>query len=330
MNLTRINPVKSLQSLGLSSDPAQPKADITTAPELFGDPFDEYEGGDVDYGDVDALSPYILLSGDPDDEIGDSFLRKVGQGVGKAARSTGAFIKNNRTSILTGLGGAAAGAGATALIMRNRYKKQLASLREQESMQNTAYVRKSLGKINLNSYIPFFQLTGGKLNASQIDPSSKFVADTFKQMLDRQALDTPFLQETVIGTYGGGAWTAVTTGTLANRFYHGILIQFGTNVLNASPGSVVKITATMPTISGSLVIASQPFVLSYNKGYDVKMLLFPWQMVSNKPLPTLGQYSSSTPITIRVEGLPAASAVNVVVPGSLHPWTIAMRNSLLK
>lgn len=168
------------------------------------------------------------------------------------------------------------------------------------------------------------------MNQAPIDPLSQFPADMFKIMLDRQNSDTPFYQETAIGTLVGPNFVCTAVGALSPRFFTGLMLQFGSNILNASPGTVITVTAVIPTISGPLTIAANPFVLTYEKGYDVRFLFFPWQLVSNKAMNLLGQYDNANPIVVTVSGLPSTSAVNLIVPGSLHPWTVSMRNAFIK
>lgn len=175
----------------------------------------------------------------------------------------------------------------------------------------------------------FFSLTGAYMNSSPIEPKSRFVMDMLKNMLDRQNMDTPFYQETAIGTFAAGTWTCQAVGTVAPRFFTGLVLQMGTNILNAAPGTIMNITATIPTQAGLLTVAATPFIFTYGDRFNVRFLFFPWNLVSNKPLPVLGTYSNANPITVLVTGLPAASAVSLIVPGSLHPWTTALRNSLL-
>lgn len=326
--------MKKLSSIPASGDPRAPQADITNAPHLFGDPeigdidtFEEegdFEDGDADYGDADygdidndPLGVFTQTSGDPASGKFRRGLNKykvpvVAASAGLTAYAATRAIKKAR-----------ARAREKAMISR-----KIAQSTQQQSLKRTAAIRKNIDKLNRNSMMSFFSLKGGKMNSSPIDPLSKFVADMFKNMLDRQNMDTPFFQETAIGTFAAGTWTATATGTVASRFFTGLILQIGTNVLNASPGTVMNITATIPTIQGPLTIAATPFLITYEKGFDVRFLFFPWQLVANKPLPVLGQYNNANPITVQVTGLPAASAVNLVVPGSLHPWTVAMRNAL--
>lgn len=202
-------------------------------------------------------------------------------------------------------------------------------MRNKQTIRNQRLIGRNAGKVSRQSMMNFFSLTGAYMNSSPIEPKSRFVMDMLKNMLDRQNMDTPFYQETAIGTFAAGTWTAQATGTVANRFFTGLVLQIGTNILNAAPGTIMNITATIPTLAGPLTIAATPFIFTYGDKFNVRFLFFPWNLVSNKPLPVLGQYSNAAPITVTVTGLPAASAVSLVVPGSLHPWTTALRNSLL-
>jgi hypothetical protein len=321
-----------------SSNPREDKADITNASTLFGDPYgdasdlygdpEDEEGdvfdeeGDVSdlYGDPDPLATFDLISGDPNSD-------GYEQGAPK-------WSKKKK------IGGALAGiftgglAPAIAAIKRRRKsklaaKKRLAIEKTQQSLQRQRTLTKNVGKIDRNSPIHFFSLKGAKMNAAPIAPNSAFIADMLKNLLDRQNSDTPFYQETAIGAFAAGTWTATATGVATNRFFTGLILQIGTNLLNASPGTVINITASIPTINGTLTIAADPFLLTYEAGFDVRFLFFPWQLVANKPLAVLGQYRNAAPIVITVTGLPAASAVNLIVPGSLHPWTVAMRSALV-
>jgi hypothetical protein len=149
-------------------------------------------------------------------------------------------------------------------------------------------------------------------------------------MLDRQQSDTPFYQETAIGTFAGVTWTATTTGTAQPRFFTALILQLGINYLSAAPGTVFQMTATIPTINGPLVVAAQPFIFTIEKGYDVRFMFYPWQLVANRPFLVLGQYDNANPITVQVTGLPANATVNLIVPGSLHPFTVATRNALIR
>jgi len=330
--------MKRLDQIPVSQDPRLDHADLTHQPYLFGDPeFGDFEedgdydeDGDIDgslYGDPDVLSVFDETSGDYEEE-GD--LRSALQGAGR-------FIGKHKKAFIAG--GAALSAGTIALLVRKKMKqaaakkrvqKALAQQRFNQTIHKAALVQKSVGKMSRNSLMRFFSLKGAKMNSSPIDPLSTFVIDMFKNMLDRQNMDTPFYQETAIGVFAAGTWTATATGVVANRFYTGLILQIGTNILNAAPGTIINFTGTLPTIAGNLVIAANPFLLTYDKQFDVRFLFYPWQLVSNKALPVLGQYSNATPIIATVTGIPAASAVNLIVPGSIHPWTIAMRNALIK
>jgi len=335
----KCKPMKSFNDLDVTTDARQPLADITNAPYLFGDPVGDIdlsddetgdEDGDFDYGDVtdddevDALSTYQLISGDPE----------IGAPTGQKAKN---FYQKYKAPIwgIAGAGaGVAAGMLAAKALARARakraYKNKLMRYRQNQSLRAQRIVTRSIRGLSRLSMMPFFQISGAKMNAAPIDPSSRFIADMFKQMLDRQAMDTPFYQETAIGTFAGGNWTAQAQGVATTRYFTGLFIQIGTNILNAAPGTIIRITANIPTIAGTLTISSQPFILTYEKGFDVRFLFFPWQLVANRALPVLGAYSSANPIVVTVNGIPAASAVNVVVPGSLHPWTVAMRSALMR
>jgi hypothetical protein len=322
--------MKRLSEIPHSQNPRMDHANVSNAPHLFGDPdygdFDE-EGDISLYGDIDELSndtdplaTFTETSGDIEEE-GD--LRS--------------FIKKNK-KLLIGVGAGGASLGVAAIVRkkiqqakaRKIIQKSLAQEKYNQTIRQAALVQSSVNKMTKASLMRFFSLRGAKMNSSPIDPLSTFVTDMFKNMLDRQAMDTPFLQETAIGAFAAGTWTATATGAVTNRFYVGLILQIGTNVLNAAPATIIQVTGTFPTINGNLVVAANPWLLTYEQRFDVRFLLYPWQLVSNKPMPVLGQYSNASNIVVTVTGIPSASAVNLVVPGSIHPWTVAMRNALIK
>lgn len=329
--------IKTLDNLEISDNPRAPQADITNAPELFGDIFgdlDDDDFGDIDdeYGDTDlygdindeSLSAYKLISGDPnDDEMGDT--------------RAGRFLRKYRSPLLMAGSGTAAYFGGRAIVNAIRKRRANKSLvnramqatRARQTLKMQGAARAYAGKIKRDAKMPFFQLIGAKMNASPIAPSSKFVADMFKNFLDRQNSDTPFEQETAIGTLVGTTWTCTAGITANSRFYTGLILQLGINQLNAAPGTVFIVKATLPTFNGVLSVNAQPWIFTIQNNFDVRFLFFPWQIVTNIPLPVLGTYSSTNQITVTVDGLPAASSVNLVVPGSLHPWSVAMRNALI-
>lgn len=346
------------ESLQVPSNPKAPLADVTNAPHLFGDPwgdadFGDIDGdpyGDADFGDIDgdpsdygdpdygdpinsdALALYNTISGDPG--YGDIRRRRrtiqrrpLSQGAKTALWATGA-----------GLAGMGLGVGldeAIRAIKRKRAAKGAAARNamarsiNRQTINRTQYLKRNPGTIAKNMPMPFLGVIGAKLNASPIAPNSVFPADMLKQILDRQNSDTPFQQETVPATYSGSSWTASATGTVAARYYGPIIVQVGINALSGVPATPFTLTATLPLINGgSLVISSQPFVYTIDKGFDAKIVIYPWQIVTNLPMILLGQYDTSHPISVTVSGLPSTAAVTLVVPGSLHPWIIAMRNAL--
>lgn len=331
--------LSSIRQLGISDDARMPHADITNAPELFGDPFGDIDDGDIDDGDWEDGD---IDDGDAYGDINDATLaafNTVSGDVYGGPRKMGPRTKRAlKTAGIVAGAGLATGLGAALIkraIVRNKRKKAAmrAKLQQQQAKQtiaNQRNARENAGQIDRKKKVPFFQLTGAKMNSSPIDPMEGFIADMLKHNLDRQASDTPFLQETAIGIFAAGTWTCTANGVPTNRFYTGLILQLGINYLSAAPGTVFQVTATLPTINGPLVIAATPFLFTISKQYDVRFLFYPWQLVSNRPLPVLGQYSNANPITVAVTGLPANSSVNLIVPGSLHPWTVTLRNALIR
>lgn len=336
----------SPSNIPVQMDPRQLRPDITSAPYLQGDPSYGDLYGDVSEGDInrDTLALFNMMSGDVDygdidGDIGDidgdlyGDIRRPGyqrrplsQGAKMALLGTGMGVLGTGVGALSAL-------GIQKLVNKRKQQQQVQRMLQmqagQQTLKNQLMARQYGGKINRRAKMPFFSLIGGKLNASQIDASESFPGDMLKYVLDRQAGDTPFQQETAIGTFALGTWTATANGVATNRFFSPLIIQVGINMLNAAPATVINVTATVPTINGPLSISAQPFLITMDKGFDAKFLFYPWQLVQNRPELVLGQYSNANPITITVTGAPAASAVNLIVPGSRHPWIVGVRNALM-
>lgn len=316
-----LSPLLGLNELTQSKQARAPKADISNAAHLMGDVGDVFQGDPQGaYGDVDD-----------DDETGD---------VSTAAMDTFSTLigdtKLRRNAKTAGLAVAGAGvtAGLAALIAKKaRQKKALAATMRANAANNTianqVLARRMMGKIPKTAAMPFYQVTGATLNSYPLAPTEIFAADTLKYNFDRQSTDTPFEVEIVNGVFAGVTWTLTATGTVAPRYYTAVFITIGISVLTANPGTIFQVTGTMPTINGSLVISTNPFSFTIRNGYYAKIVIFPWQLVTNKPLLALGSYSNATPIIFNLTGLPSNASVSMIVPGSQHPWTIGMRNRLI-
>jgi len=336
---------KNLDDMNVSQDARLPQADITNAPALFGDPaYGDVEGADDDFGDPLYGDPlYGDTVGDAATDTGDPDMLSLFSSISGDPESgdVSSWFHANRRKLIKA-GAITAGVAASSLLVRSLFKaaKRRANARRvntalargamNQNIKKTAMIQASVGKIARDSLQPFFSLSGAKMNSSPIDPLSRYVVDMIKYMLDRQNSDTPFLQESAVGAFAAGTWTATATGVATNRFYTNLILQIGTNVLNAAPGTVLTVAGTFPTIQGNLVVAANPWILTYDARFDVRFLFSPWQLVTNKPLPVLGQYANATPIIATVTGIPAASAVTLIVPGSQHPYTVALRNALIQ
>lgn len=319
-----------LNHLVRSTNSRAPHADVSNAPELMGDIQGPYGDADDDvYGDPDtsALDTYNSLIGDADD--GDEY------GAPKKQRK--GFSRTVRKVLPYAAAGAGAVAGTIAIrdIIRRRQArraavaKNLAQNSADQTIANQIRARRLMGKISRTSEMPFYQLTGATLNSFPLAPTEAFPADTLKFNLDRQSTDTPFEVEIVNGTFAGVTWTVSATGTVATRFYTAVIVVVGISVLTANPGTIFNLTGVLPTINGTLTIAANPFSFTIRDGYYAKLLIFPWILVTNKPVLALGAYNNASPITLALTGLPSNASVSMVVPGSLHSWTIGMRNRLV-
>jgi hypothetical protein len=335
-DLVKSGALKKFQEIPTSRDPRAPHADITNAPELFGDPFDDDdddEMGDADYGDVEDFM---------DDEIGDADYgdvadRMAGDPDMVALYNAMSGDPSKRKRVRRIVGGAALGGTATLIAARalkaRRARKRVAGAlkrgRFRNTIRNARMIRNSAGVISPNSMTPFFNLKGAKVNSAPLTADESFVTEMLKYMLDYQNAFTPFYEETIPGGFAVITWTVTATGPATRRYFAPLILRFGTNALNASPGTIVEIGFSLETVAGPLAPAI-PFVFTISQGFDITFIFFPWQLVANKPLPVLGQYGNGDSIVITMVGLSSASAVNLIVPGSQHPWITAMRNALVK
>ena len=332
MSKTNQAPLRQLNQLVASKDSRAPYANLTNARHLMGDIEDgdfedgDFEDGDADYGDAD----YGDVDGSPlavfDTLIGDAEI--------------GALSRRNKKRILQGAGIAGGAAGGILLgralnkaIKRRQSRKaavknKMVKSGSKNTIDNQVNARRELGKLPRNHQLRFFQVQGSTLNSAQISPTEHFVADMLKHNFDRQQSDTPFEVEIVSGTFAGVTWTVTSVGLATPRYYVAVVVTIGINALSANPGTIWNMVGIMPTINGNLVITI-PFSFTLKSGYYSKFLIFPWQLVTNKPLIALGQYSNVNPISFSITGLPSTAVVNMTIPGSEHVWTIGMRNRLL-
>lgn len=325
------SPLMSAGDFGASLNPAMPKADISNAPYLFGDPGSEmmpYMGdsayGDSAYGDV--LPTGLEAVGDPSSAGLDTYSTLIGAPIPQWMKYAG-----------IGLAGAGAGYLTGTLIQRAKaravqaaaVKAALEQAAGRNTVTNSVLARRLMGRIPLNTPFQFYSVEGANLNQYPLAPTEVFPADSLKYNLDRQASDTPFEVEIAPGAPVGATVVATANGTVNARYFAGIIVTVGINALAANPGTVMTVTANIPTVAGPLSISANPFAFTIGKDYYAKFIIYPWQLVTNKPLLVLGSYNNANPITVTVAGIPTTSSVTLVVPGSLHQWTIAMRNRLV-
>jgi len=330
-NLLTMSALLNMAALVSSRDPRAPMADISNAAHLFGDP--GYGGapyGDIDddYGDIEgpygdinnaSLDTIHELFGDVDDYESGS-LRDVWQRIPKAARIGGGVAAG---------GAAAYGLGKLIANQIKAGKARRAARSSNSSIDQLLQARANGQKISRTAQLPFFDVSNAALNQAPIDARSTFTADTLKFNLDRQATDTPFESEVVPGVFGGATWTCTGNGAVTDRFYTAVFLTIGINALAGNPGTICTVNATMPTFNGSLVLPT-PFSFTLSAALKkVTFVIYPWQLVTNKPLPVLGKYNNAAPILMSVTGIPSTSSVTLTIPGSLHSWTQSMRNRLV-
>lgn len=309
--------------IGQANRPQQ--ANSKNAGYLMGDVEDGY--GDIEdaYGDVltSPLDTYNTLIGDVDDEE-----------IGAPRTKVGRFISKNKKSLIIGgaalAGGGLAYAAAKSIARRKRVRAAEAQNAAANTIQNQVLARQLLSKIPRNAQFPFYQITGATLNQYPLKPTDHFVANDLRVAMDLQAMQTPFESEIVSGIYAAGTFTCTATGTAAGRIYTGVLVTAGINQLAGNPGMIFTITATFPLVNGgSLVISTAPWSFTMGADLYAKFLVFPWQLITNQPYFAMGTYSNAANIVVAVSGLPSTATVNMIVPGSAHPWTIGMRNAMV-
>lgn len=313
------------------TDPRAPKADITNARYLMGDVYQgdasEFPYGDASeapYGDVSTagLDIWDTLIGDVEDDDSEIGALKLGPKGKKIAKIAGLSLA----------GGGLTYAAIKALQKRRQQKLAVrraeATNAKSSTIANQIRARRMMGKLDPNQLMPFYQIAGATLNAYPLAPTEYFPAASLRYNMDRQASDTPFESEIVQGVYSGSTWTTTTVGTTAPRYYCAVFLGVGINMFNGNPGTIFQVTGTFPTVNGTLVVASAPWAFTMMKGFYARFLIYPWQLVVNKPILALGSYTTALPIIVNVTGIPSTGNTTLVVPGSLHSWTIAMRNSM--
>lgn len=320
-----------IRSIPANLDASKQQADITNAPELFGDPFDDDDDddgdgdfGDVDYGDVDY--------GDTDDAYGDPDVLSMYTAISGDPNPSKRKVKNMIAGAALGVG-AAYGVSKLAKVIQ-RKKKAKAILRRQpvNSVTRAIAMRRSVPGLRPMSYGKFFNVSGGILNNSPLPPGETFVIDTLKLMLDQQQIDgQPFYNEVVNGTPIVGGFNVVTTWAgPADRRYCAFILKIGSAALTVSPGTVITISGSFPT-SGGVITLTQPIIITYKSGAYVNLLVFPWNLVTTKPYINNGVYGPTAgQINLNITGIPSQSAVTLIIPGSLDNWTSELRNSIAK
>lgn len=309
------------------SQASAPPASLKTQSHLFGDVNWEEAGDVADFGDVDPLAAYAtLMTGDVGDaaDYGDlrSMLRSpimkklipgaMGFAAGRLMRNPLQNILNNVTA------------------QSNRVKQMMRRNTALNTVKNQLAARKLLGRIGMNQGVAFFSIEGGAINASPLAVGSTFVSEVFRWNLNKQSNETPYESEIKTASLVGADWVATTTAGGTGRYYTGVFVLVGINTLAANPGTVFTLTGTLPTINGgSTVISANPLSFTISKDFYARILIFPWTLVTNVPYNVIGYYTAASPITVTVSGLPAQAQVTLLVPGSQHPWTIAMRNSFI-
>jgi len=230
-------PLMNFEDFGASLDPRTPKADITNARHLFGDPSSA------------GLDTYSTLIGDAgagyypqgDSAYGDSAYGDVNS-IGLEA--VGAPLPQWARYAAVGLAGAGAGALTAGLIARARNRAlqsqlvqmQLARAASNNTITNSVLARRLMGRIPLNTPFQFYSVEGANLNQYPLAPTELFPADSLKYNLDRQASDTPFEVEIAPGVISGSNLVATASGVVAARYFGAIFITVSINALAANPG----------------------------------------------------------------------------------------------
>lgn len=313
-----------LSRIGVSSNARAPKADISKQPYLFGDIFGDVYGDadDDDYGDLyedgdiddegDPMDLYLATAGDP-------LTRK--QKIALAAAAGG----------ITGIGGALL-AKAIRRKRQNKLKASmaLASARKRNSLTKQRSVINNAPKMARASKLMFTYLSGGNLTQAPLVPGASFVTDTLKYMLDKASVETPFFQFVAAAAFTT-LWTADLAPATGSYYYPAFIVNIGSASLTASPGTIVQVNITACTLldASSLTTAGNPWIFTYRAGFDSRLVVYLWKLVANKPMPTLGVVNATDHLTVTVAGIPSTSAVTLTVPGSQHPWTLALRGSLV-
>lgn len=332
---------------GATLNPRLPHADITNSPFLFGDPFGDidegdfedgdfeegdveegdYEDGDIEDGDYatgDPLEAYLATAGDP-----------APRKKAKTLRSRWSSLpRGKKVAVAAGTG--LTSAALAALIAHSVQKKKKAraalnSAGKKNFLARQRNVIRNTPKANKKGSLFFTYLSGGNLTQAPLVPGASFVTDTVKYMLDKASVETPFYQFIAPAAYTT-VWTATVQPASGSYLYPAFMVNIGSAALQASPGTIVTVDiAACTLIDGSTLTTTGGlnWIFTYRAGFDSRVVIFLWKMVANKPMPILGSLTNARPLTIVVGGINSLSAVTVTIPGSQHPWTLAMRNSVL-
>jgi hypothetical protein len=324
-----------------------PKANLTNAKYLMGDVYDapygdpsfrgdpSFSGDPAPYGDPNmansALANYDVMIGDMI-ETGGFSPAHIWQSLPKAVKL-----------LLGGVGAAGATFGTVKGVQailkahqRNRARKQnLANAqynsRNAGTIHNTLYSRQNLAKIHPSQLTSFYQAQGCSLGAYPISPKKAFPYKSLTWTFDQQSNTSPFVAQIVNSTQPGGPGTDYIidiAGPANGAYYPCVFIVIGGNILQSSPGINFNVTATLPLVNGTLSISAEPFTFTLGGEYYAKICIFPWTLVAAEPVYTSGFYSAANHINIHVSGsIPNPAAVSAVVPGTMHQWTIGMRNA---
>lgn len=314
-------------ALDISPSARAPKADMSNAQHLMGDIYGSPFTGDP----RDAqLSSWMTLVGDANEDDFDEGYSEAG--APKKFRDRTLAGKIARIAIPTAAVGAGVYFGAKALAKRKqkRLAETVALNSAQSTISNQLYARSKMEKVTRDTKFPFYAVAGATLSNFPIDPRETFPALSLKYVLDKQGAETPFSADIVTGVYGAGTFVCTASGVATNRYYSSVILTAGIPYLSAAPGTMMTVTGTFPTLGGTLsVTGTSPWTfLLQSSNYDCRLVITPWQLVTNRPELAVGVYSNAAPIIVNVTGLPAAANVTLTVPGTTHPYTNGLRERM--
>lgn len=214
-----------------------------------------------------------------------------------------------------------------------RGRISLSSLQTIDKLNKANALRKF--KINRHQYIPMYEIKGGTI---QEGPLTQFgaiapkgipmvIGSDLSWLLQKQALETPFLGDYIIATIDAGTRKAVYLGPATGRFVSMVGVLFGQSNLNAIPEVPVLVDITL-SINGVNTVFSFKIALRQNKNSFI-LKLQPYILASGIPMPVLANVTDVINAQVVISGPDVSQyTASLIIPGPLNPALSDLRKGL--